>query len=105
MAAPFSTIYDELCFLTDCNFRKMPQATSYEEEISAEPWFSVRENDIFPEEFPNFLAFPEPACAALLERHGDLFHADFWQRVQQKLRAGELPEDISLPAGAKAFGQ
>ena len=84
--------YDELCFLTDCNFRKMPQATSYEEEISAEPWFSVRENDIFPEEFPNFLAFPEPARVALLERHGDLFHVDFWQRVQQKLRAGELPE-------------
>ena len=70
----------------------MPQATTYEEEISAEPWFSVRENDVFPEEFPNFLAFPEPARVALLERHGDLFHADFWQRVQQKLRAGELPE-------------
>jgi isocitrate dehydrogenase kinase/phosphatase len=57
--------YDELCFLTDCNFRRMPQATSYEEEISAEPWFSVRENDIFPEEFQTFLAFPEPARVAL----------------------------------------
>ena len=40
--------YDELCFLTDCNFRNLPQATTYEEEISAEPWFSVRENDVFP---------------------------------------------------------
>ncbi len=84
--------YDELCFLTDCNFREMPQARSYEEEISVEPWFSVRENDIFPEEFPNFLAFPEAARAALMEQHADLFRADFWRLVQQKLRAGELPE-------------
>ena len=84
--------YDELCWLTDCNFREMPQSTSYEEELSAEPWFSVRENDIFPEEFPNFLSFPEPARVELFKRHGDLFHPDFWRGVQQKLRAGELPE-------------
>ncbi len=84
--------YDELTFLTDCNFREMPQATSYEEEISAEPWFSVRENDIFPEELPNFLSFPEPARKALLEKHGDLFRPGFWRRVQEKLGGGELPE-------------
>ena len=50
--------YDELCLLTDCNFRKLPQPQSYDEEMAAEPWFSVRDNDIFPEEFPRFLAFP-----------------------------------------------
>ncbi|HEY4284143.1 MAG TPA: bifunctional isocitrate dehydrogenase kinase/phosphatase, partial [Chthoniobacterales bacterium] len=27
--------YDELCFVTDCNFRDLPVSTSYEEEISA----------------------------------------------------------------------
>ncbi|MBA2432121.1 MAG: bifunctional isocitrate dehydrogenase kinase/phosphatase [Chthoniobacterales bacterium] len=84
--------YDELCWLTDCNFREMPQSTSYEEEMAAEPWFTVRDNDIFPEEFPNFLAFPERAQQELFRRHGDLFHPDFWRGVQQKLRAGELPE-------------
>jgi isocitrate dehydrogenase kinase/phosphatase len=84
--------YDELCFLTDCNFRELPQATTHEQEISAEPWFSVRENDIFPEEFPNFLALPESARAALFEQHGDLFRADFWRGVQRKLRAGEILE-------------
>jgi isocitrate dehydrogenase kinase/phosphatase len=84
--------YDELCFLTDCNFRNLPQASTYEEEISAEPWFSVRENDVFPEEFPNFLSLPGPARAALLEQHADLFHPDFWRGVQRKLREGETPE-------------
>ena len=84
--------YDELCFLTDCNFREMPQAKTYEEEIAAEPWFSVQDNDIFPEEFPQFLAFPDAAREALLRRHGDLFQSDFWRNVQHKLRGGELPE-------------
>ena len=50
--------YDELCFLTDCNFRDMPQPTTPEQEMAAEPWFWVRENDIFPEEFPQFLSLP-----------------------------------------------
>jgi isocitrate dehydrogenase kinase/phosphatase len=84
--------YDELCFLTDCNFRKLPQPKSYEEELSAEPWFSVRPNDIFPEEFPNFLGFPDGAREALMVRHGDLFKAEFWQRMQHKFVEGELPE-------------
>ncbi len=84
--------YDELCFLTDCNFRDMPQAQTDEQEMAAEPWFSVRENDVFPEEFPNFLSFPEPAREALMKQHSDLFRADFWRRMQQKFREGELPE-------------
>lgn len=84
--------YDELCLLTDCNFRELPQSRSYDEEISAEPWFSVREGDIFPEEFPRFLAFPERAWAALMERHGDLFRPEYWRGVQEELRASHLPE-------------
>lgn len=84
--------YDELCFLLDCNFRDMPQPTTPEQEIAAEPWFSVRENDVFPEEFPNFLALPKHARARLFEHHADLFRAEFWRGVQNTLRAGEIPE-------------
>jgi isocitrate dehydrogenase kinase/phosphatase len=89
--------YDELCFVTECNFRELPQATSHEEEMSAEPWFSVRPNDIFPEEFPNFLAFPEGAREALMAQHGDLFHPEFWRQMQEKFRAGDLPEIFPYP--------
>jgi isocitrate dehydrogenase kinase/phosphatase len=84
--------YDELCFLTDCNFRDLPQPTTHEEEMAAEPWFSVRENDIFPEEFLQFLRFPDKARVSLLEQHADLFTPSFWRRMQEKLRAGEIPE-------------
>ncbi|HEV2096862.1 MAG TPA: bifunctional isocitrate dehydrogenase kinase/phosphatase [Chthoniobacterales bacterium] len=84
--------YDELCFITDCNFRDMPQPTTPEQETAAEPWYSVRENDIFPEEFPNFLSLPGAARPALFEQHADLFRAAYWRDVQQKLRAGEIPQ-------------
>jgi isocitrate dehydrogenase kinase/phosphatase len=84
--------YDELCFLTDCNFRDLPQPQTNEEEMSAEPWFSVRAGDIFPEEFPNFLALPGAAHSGLFDWHADLFQADFWRGMQGQLRAGELPE-------------
>ena len=84
--------YDELCFLTDCNFRDLPQPSTHEEEMAAEPWFSVRENDIFPEEFPQFLRLPDGARASLFEQHADLFRPLFWRSMQEKLRAGEIPE-------------
>jgi isocitrate dehydrogenase kinase/phosphatase len=90
--------YDELVFLTDCNFRALPQATTPEQEMAAEPWFSVREGDIFPEEFPRFLRVPEPASATFFEQHGDLFRPEFWREMQRRLRAGEIPEVFPHPA-------
>lgn len=84
--------YDELCFLTDCNFRNMPQALTDEQEVAAEPWFSVRENDIFPEEFPKFFGIPEVARAAFHAEHGDLFRPESWRAVQERLRKGEILE-------------
>lgn len=82
--------YDELCRVTDCDFRELPAPTSYEEEIAGEPWFSVHENDIFPEEFPQFLGFRRDLMNALLGCHGDLFEAAAWRRVQAALRAGNI---------------
>jgi isocitrate dehydrogenase kinase/phosphatase len=82
--------YDELCWLTDCDFRELPAPTSYEEEIAAEPWFSVHENDIFPEEFPRLLGFRPDLLETLIDYHGDLFQAVAWRRVQAALRAGNI---------------
>jgi isocitrate dehydrogenase kinase/phosphatase len=39
-----------------------------------------------------FLAFPKPALAALLEHHREIFRADFWRAIQRQIRAGEIPE-------------
>jgi isocitrate dehydrogenase kinase/phosphatase len=92
--------YDELCWLTDCDFRELPSPSSYEEETAAEPWFSVHENDIFPEEFPRFLGLRPDLLETLIAYHGDLFEAVTWRRLQTALRAGHILE--IWPYGAAA---
>jgi isocitrate dehydrogenase kinase/phosphatase len=82
--------YDELCLLSECRFRRIPQPTSMEEEFSAEPWFHVGEQDVFPEEFQAFLVPPGRLRDAFLDAHGDLLGIDFWQEVQRRLAAGEV---------------
>ncbi len=89
--------YDELCLLTDCNFRKMPESDSYEDEVADQPWFAVAENDIFPEEFRRFLWFPAPLRTVMEEHHGRLFTAEFWQELQQRTLAGELLDFFPYP--------
>ena len=58
--------YDEICYLTECNFRRIPAARSYEDEMAAEPFYSVSQNDVFPEQFPTFLLPPGPARQTFL---------------------------------------
>lgn len=82
--------YDELCHVTDCNFRVLPTPRSLDDEMSAEPWFSVRENDIFPEEFPSFLGLYGSVREAYMKCHPDLFAIGFWRRMQKRLKAGEV---------------
>ena len=60
--------YDELCLLSECSFRRLPQPTSIEEEFAAEPWFHVGEMDVFPEEFRAFLVPPGPAAGGVPRR-------------------------------------
>jgi isocitrate dehydrogenase kinase/phosphatase len=41
---------DELGFVTDYNFRSKPEAQRYMDELSADAWFYVGPDDVFPEE-------------------------------------------------------
>jgi isocitrate dehydrogenase kinase/phosphatase len=84
--------YDELCQVTDCNFRDVPQAANDEDEMRGEAWFYVGENDVFPETFINFLAFNDSQRAALLRLHAEILTAAFWRGVQQRLIAGDVVE-------------
>ena len=83
--------YDELCPLTSCNIRKLPESAGYDDEMAAEPWFYVDENDVFPQEFRNFLGLSGPLREVFLQHHADLFEVDFWLRAQQAIQAGNLP--------------
>jgi isocitrate dehydrogenase kinase/phosphatase len=89
--------YDELCLLSECNFRRLPRANHLEDEMAAEPWFSVGPSDIFPEEFPSFLGLPEPLAEIFGEKHGDLFSVDFWKGTQSRIQAGEILDVFPYP--------
>jgi isocitrate dehydrogenase kinase/phosphatase len=84
--------YDELCRVTDCNFRDLPPATDPEDEMRGEAWFYVGERDVFPETFLNFLGFNDAQRAALLRLHAEILTAAFWRGVQQRLADGEVLE-------------
>jgi isocitrate dehydrogenase kinase/phosphatase len=84
--------YDELCRVTDCHFRDMPQATCEEDEMRAEAWFYVADNDVFPETFMAFLGFDAALKQLFLDVHGEILTADFWRHVQQRHSGGELME-------------
>jgi isocitrate dehydrogenase kinase/phosphatase len=87
--------YDELCLLTDCNFRELPETDDTDEELSADPWFYVGPNDIFPEEFIRFFGLAPHLRAAFLQAHGDLLGVEFWTRMQERHRAGEIVDIFS----------
>lgn len=84
--------YDELCRVTDCNFRDLPEAQNAEDEMRGEAWFYVAENDVFPETFMRFLAFGDDERAALLRMHAEVLTAKFWRDLQERLREGEVLE-------------
>lgn len=82
--------YDELCFLTDCTFREMPESSDYEEELYADPWFSVGEMDVFPEELKTFLGLPEPLEKVFFGEYAELFDVPFWEELRKRHEAGEV---------------
>jgi isocitrate dehydrogenase kinase/phosphatase len=85
--------YDEIAYMIDCNFRRIPPPRSIEDEMSAEPYYSVGANDVFPEQFAKFLVSDPVAREVFLERHADLMDPAFWSGKQDQLRAG-LHEDV-----------
>ena len=85
--------YDEIAYMTECNFRRIPAPRSYEDEMSAEPYYSIGQNDVFPEQFATFLVADPQARSVFLEYHADLMDPAFWAGKQEKIRAG-VQEDV-----------
>jgi isocitrate dehydrogenase kinase/phosphatase len=98
--------YDELCLVTECNFRKLPRARTIDEEMQSEAWFFVDTDDVFPEQFLSFLGLEPRQLEVFLEHHSDLLTPEFWRDVKRRLDAGEvleiLPYRPSLSAAAVA---
>ena len=82
--------YDEIEYVTDCHFRRVPEPRNEEEEMSGEIWYSVGPKDVFPETFGPFLLGNHAVRAVFMKHHADLLDAAFWQGHQARIRAGHV---------------
>lgn len=82
--------YDEICYLTECHFRHIPEPLYPEQEMSDEPWYSVGPRDIFPEEFGPFLFANPRLRKRFMQIHPELLDADYWQSLKQAIIDGRV---------------
>jgi isocitrate dehydrogenase kinase/phosphatase len=99
--------YDELCLVTECNFRDLPAARDEADEWRAEPWFYVAPNDVFPEQWLEFLGIRGDLRAEFLAHHADLLSAPYWRHLRAMHEAERhlevvpyLARHIAAPAGS-----
>lgn len=97
--------YDEICKMTECNFRQIPPPRTPEDEMSSEPWYSVGEDDVFPEEFLTFLSASPLIRKTLLELHPELFDAHYWRERQQEIGRGIHADVFPYPQDIRFINQ
>jgi isocitrate dehydrogenase kinase/phosphatase len=83
--------FDEISLMDRCRFRELPPARTDEEELASENWFYVADNDVFPEQFVNFLGMSSALKALFMEHHGDLLNAARWREIQERLEDSGAP--------------
>jgi len=96
--------YDEIEYLTDCHFRRVPPPRNEEEEMSGEAWYSVGPRDVFPETFGPFLLGNDAVREVFMRHHADLLDVAFWQSHKERIQAGHVydvfPYDTERRFGA-----
>ena len=94
--------YDEIEYLTDCNFRRVPAPRNDEDEMSGEVWYTVGPRDVFPETFAPFLLGNAKVREVFMKHHADLLDAAFWQEHKERILAGHV-HDVFPYEAAKRF--
>ena len=97
--------YDEIEYLTDCNFRKVPEPRNEEEEMSGEVWYSVGPKDIFPETFAPFLLGNPSVREVFMKHHADLLDPAFWQGHKDRILAGHVHDVFPYEANRRFLHQ
>ncbi len=89
--------YDEIEYITDCNFRDIPAPRNEEDEMASEPWYPVAKNDVFPEQFGVFLLGNPRVRALFMKYHADLLTADYWRQRKQRIEEGQVEDVFPYP--------
>ncbi|TBR08428.1 MAG: bifunctional isocitrate dehydrogenase kinase/phosphatase [Rugosibacter sp.] len=89
--------YDEIEYMTDCKFRRIPHPPDFEAEMAGKSWYSAAKNDVFPEEFATFLLTSEKIRAVFMRHHKDILEPGFWQATQEDIRQGVVRDFFPYP--------
>ncbi len=82
--------YDEIEYVTDCHFRRVPAPRNEEDEMSGEIWYHVGPRDVFPETFGPFLLGNPAVRSVFMKHHAELLDASFWQGHKDKISQGHV---------------
>jgi isocitrate dehydrogenase kinase/phosphatase len=97
--------YDEIEYISDCNFRDIPAPRNEEDEMSAEPWYSVAKNDVFPEQFGVFLLGNPKVRKYFMKHHADLLTADYWRQRKLRIQDGQVEDVFPYPQEIRFINQ
>lgn len=93
--------YDDVGDISDFNFREIPPARDYNEEmLPIEERVSVAPGDEFPEEYKNALV-PVQYKKVFDLHHQDIYTVEFWQQAQRETKSGDYFESMSYPNDAR----
>ena len=103
--------YDEIEYISDCNFRNIPAPRNEEDEMASEPWYPVAKNDVFPEQFSVFLLGNPKVKHYFMKHHADLLTAEYWHQRKLRIMDGQVedvfpyPQDIRFSYQPQASAQ
>jgi len=97
--------YDEIEYITDCNFRTIPAPRNEEDEMASEPWYHVAKNDVFPEQFSVFLLGNPRVRECFMKYHADLLTADYWLQRKNRIQEGQVEDVFPYPQEIRFVNQ
>jgi isocitrate dehydrogenase kinase/phosphatase len=97
--------YDEIEYITDCNFRQIPLPRNEEDEMASEPWYAVGRHDVFPEQFGSFLLGNAKIRKYFMQHHADLLTAAYWQGRKQRIVDGFVDDVFPYPQHVRFCNQ
>ena len=97
--------YDEIEYITECNFRRVPPPRNEEDEMSGEIWYHVGPRDVFPETFGPFLLGNTAVREVFMKHHADLLDVEFWQGHKEKISQGHVHDVFPYEAEKRFVAQ
>ncbi len=78
--------YDEITTMDIPVFRLIPEPKTIEEEYASEPWYSIGKDDVFPEEFTQFMATNKILRRIFTTEFKKLTDYLYWKEIQDNYK-------------------